>query len=302
MAAVALPWFIWSWVALGSAIPDTLVIKLFAGWGMWNFTNGWQLYLGLYPFFTIVSAVMPVLGLMGLLAWVPARVRAGRTASAVARLDAFAGLAAGGVAYYIAYTQLGVSPYHWYYAPTITALSIAAAALIGWAACRFRHGVLRWIALSTATSSAAFAALLLALVRVHGMPWAQSPIMSNGTTPGEYARMGQELHKRVGSATVGSADEIGTLAYFCHCTITDGFVDRGYIPDQIRQREEQLSPVSRWLLRLNYRYFDRSATPRPLDYQLHRVPGPGPDPILTGSSRWASTNHFELGDLRAPAP
>jgi hypothetical protein len=43
--AVGLPWFAWSWVHFGSAIPDTFVIKtLQRSFGPSTFVNGWRLY------------------------------------------------------------------------------------------------------------------------------------------------------------------------------------------------------------------------------------------------------------------
>src|SRR5436305_1659496 len=43
--AVTLPWYVFSWVVLGSALPDTLVIKVGGSWAEYEFWNGPLLYL-----------------------------------------------------------------------------------------------------------------------------------------------------------------------------------------------------------------------------------------------------------------
>jgi hypothetical protein len=293
-AAVSLPWFVWSWYALGSAIPDTLVIKqVLRGWGIWEFDRGLELFLGKYPMPTALSLLAPVLGTLALAAWLVLRVVRFRRPGP-RRLDAPALLALGGIGYYVAYTQLGVAPYHWYYAPTVTALTILLAMAAGAAVAGAGGLAARVAAGAGAAVPALLVAAQLGFTGWQGLPWSQAPIMSNGFTPADYARMGLALRERVGDATVASPDEIGTLAYFCGCNIMDGFSDRGYLPAQLAQREAESGPFGRALLELNYRHLDRDLRPRPLVWQLRRVDGPGPDPVFTGSSAWATVNHLDL--------
>lgn len=299
-AAVSVPWFTWSWYVLGSAIPDTLVIKQLqnSDWGIWTFSNGIELYVGKYPVPAVLSLLAPALALLALLTWLPLRtVRFRRLAWG--KLDPSALLAVGAIAYYAVYTNLHVAPFHWYYAPSTIALTIFLAMAVGLAATAARRGLALRVTAATATSAAVLLATAqFVVLGLTGLPWIQAPIMTNGYTPSDYARMGVALGGRIGDATVGSPDEIGTLAYFCQCSIEDSLADRGYLPDLLAQREAKAGPVVRWLLRLNYRHFDRGLRPRPLDWQLRRVDGPGPDPIFTGSSDWATTNHLELIRLR----
>ena len=60
---VALPWFVASWWWLGSAVPDTLLVKMSESMGDRTFANGlWFFYLG-YPFAVVASLVAAVVGL-----------------------------------------------------------------------------------------------------------------------------------------------------------------------------------------------------------------------------------------------
>ena len=56
---VAGPWFVFSWSVLGSAVPDTLIIKtLQKPWaGKYDFTNGALYYQQVYPAATILSLI-----------------------------------------------------------------------------------------------------------------------------------------------------------------------------------------------------------------------------------------------------
>lgn len=285
--AVCCPWFLFSWFALGSAIPDTLVIKQTQEyWEPWTFSNGLQNYFTHYPVAVAFSVVPAALAVIALLAWLFRRF-ARRPESAI---SSAAALGFAGVAHYLAYTQLGVPPYHWYYAPGIIGLSIFLAFALGRAARaapRGPHVVFGPIGGFLLAAQGAFALQ-------HGIPWHEAPITSNGATSADYARMGRELGERVGDATVSSPGEIGALAYFCHCNIVDDFSDRGYLASKIAERTQGASAIGRWLIELNYAHLDFTAPPRPVDYDLRRVDGVGPDPLWNGDSSYHDPAHFVL--------
>jgi hypothetical protein len=73
--------------------------------------------------------------------------------------------------------------------------------------------------------------------------------------------------------------EIGTLAYYCDCTIVDAFSDRGRIIPAIEARE-RAGGLGSALLRLNYLHLDRDQAPRPVEhrlrYEAHKPPA-GPE-------------------------
>lgn len=254
--AVTLPWYVFSWFALGSALPDTLVMKTGNPWSSSGFWNGPLLYLSIYPTATVVAFVPVLAGLAALVATVRMRTLWQRAAAA-------AGL--GAVGHYGVFGLLHTAPYHWYYAPLIVGTTLCAAIVAV-------H--LRWSAVA-----AGFMCVALVVDLANGVPWARAPITTNWATAAEYQQIGADLHRIVGTRAVESPGEIGTLAYYCDCAIVDQFSDRGRVIAAIEARE-QAGGLGAALLRLNYAHLDRDQPPRPVAYRLryeaHEPPqGPG---------------------------
>ncbi len=127
---VLLPWYLFSWVYLGSLVPDTLLIKKGQeAWAGVSFSTGLTAYyLRRFPISTASSfAMLPVVGLV----W-------GRATPLVRTVGAL--VVSYGVLHYAGYAALRVPPYHWYYAPLVLA-SVMLGAL--GAACAFESGMLR---------------------------------------------------------------------------------------------------------------------------------------------------------------
>jgi hypothetical protein len=254
-ALVALPWFAFSWVVLGAAVPDTFVIKTLQGaqraWGGWDFGNGPLFYARTAPWTTVLS-FLP-------LAAVPFAFRRSPA------LRPFALLALGGALYHGSYVLLTVPPYHWYYGPGITAATVFACA---WAA-------------SSRIATGAVLALVAASVLAYaapGLPREFAPLTSNYASTAKYAEIGRDLHALAGSRVIGSAGEIGVLAYTCECAIVDVFADRGLLPAAIDAR----GAGDRWVraaLRVDYAFFDFDVRPRRPDLVLRRLPSPPPDAL-----------------------
>ena len=291
-AAVALPWFAWSWWHFGSAIPDTFAIKTVQrSFGPWTFGNGPLDLFNRNALSTSVAFAPALLGLVALLSW----AAAGLARRRVARPDLLPAVALGaaGVAYYAVYARLGVPPYQWYYVPSIAALSIALCVLLGAALCGGR-ALRRAVA---APGLALVACLVLGSVAADvrgGVPWKVPPHFGNWATPEGYTWIGRQLGRRVGAATVASPGEIGALAYFCECAIVDAFSDRGRAIPLIEQRLAAAGPVVRPLLELNYLRLDRDRQPRPARYQL--IWGFGPP---TGLGQWPTRSPtMGVGHLR----
>jgi hypothetical protein len=259
-AAAVAPWFVFSWSVLGALVPDTLVIKTVgrSSWGPWQFGNGPGLYLDTYPTATLLSAVPVVAGLLALLAW--AATRAWRRAR-WAGLGPVAALGVAGVAHYLSYTALAPPPYHWYYAPSATALTLVIAVAVGAAG---RPGTAG--APPASRRPAALAGVLaggLVLLADAGyalqrpLPWDQTPITTNWATAEQYRAVGEELAGLVAGGVVSSPGEIGTLAYHCRCDIVDTFSDRGTLMPLIDERMAEAGPVMRLLLELDFATLDR---------------------------------------------
>ncbi|MBA8827483.1 hypothetical protein FHX42_004879 [Saccharopolyspora lacisalsi] len=291
---VGLPWFVFSWFALGSAVPDSLVMKqLQDQWGEYSFANGLDLYYSVYPAATVASVSAAALGLVALPIWLVARLsrRAGPR-----DLHPWALFGIGGAAHFYVYTLLGVPPYHWYYASSMIGPTIFLAGAIGAVVGAYTATRLTRPLLLAAVAVAAGLGVLAAQGRFpveHGAPWHRAPIMANWAPPSDYARVGGMVGAIGGDSAVRSPGEIGVLAYFCDCAVVDGFSDRGYLADQIEQRVSEAHPATRWLLKLNYAHF-APAEPRPVEYTLRSVEGYGPDPRWNADSPWVSPHHFDL--------
>jgi len=257
--AVAAPWHLWSWFVLGSALPDTLLVKLGQGtWAGYGFATGPLLYLHAYPAAAALSFLPVLLGGIAFVGVLGALLTGRR--GGLQRTAAVAALAA--VAHYAAYGVLGTPPYHWYYVPLIAGMTVCAALVVGDVLAGAR---------GTAAVAAVPVVLALAMVAVdlvHGTPWTRAAIGSNWATPAEYERIGRELQPLVGTSAVESPGEIGTMAYYCGCAIVDVFSDRGRMVDMIEEREARSGPVGRALLHLNYLHLDRSDEPRPVAFRL----------------------------------
>jgi hypothetical protein len=286
-AVVVTPWLVFSWIALGSAIPDTLVIKQGDGWG--DFATGlFDRYYGPYPTAIIGLLVVGGAGVLSGLTWAWWRRRGAGDSPVVPAL------VVAGAVYFGLMWMLEVPPFFWYYAPTLAALTLAAA--IGLA-------TLSGPTFGRMARSAA-ATVSVGLVVVTVIPWwtvvstqaplREMPIHGNWALPGEYREIGQELGAIVGDTPVHSPGEVGALAYFCECTIVDRFSDRGMVAERIDNARD-----NNWLYAINYLGLDTDELDRitPNYWLTWR---PGPDPTDKG---WDATGiaggyrehgHFEL--------
>ncbi|MBB3662508.1 hypothetical protein FB384_001412 [Prauserella sediminis] len=307
MVAVALPWHVLSWVAFGSAVPDTLVIKQSQDglFDPWTYPTGIGMYLEGVGVPVLLAVVPAGLGVVALLAAVIVRlVAADRPA-----LGVVAGLGAGGVAYYGAYVLLGVGPYHWYYVAPLTALAMCGVLALGawWGHRRGEpdgdrgvDGRPRPVVALGLLGAVAGLVVATAMVEVQrGVPWRSPVIFGNWASAQDYARVGTELGRRVGTAAVRSPGEIGSLAYFCECRIVDAFSDRGRVAELLEERLSASGPVGSALLEVNYLWFDRDREPLSPVYRLLYDSGPGDGPdTWTVHSDATGIGHFTLVRIR----
>ncbi|MEQ0560173.1 hypothetical protein ABJI51_13880 [Amycolatopsis sp. NEAU-NG30] len=293
----AAPWFAVSWVAFGSFVPDTLVIKqLQAGlFAPWSYGTGPVMYYLGWPVTVLVSFLPALLGVVALAGWAAARF--GARWPEFPALGPLAALGAGGLLYYLTYSFLGVGPFHWYYAAPVTSVSAFAVAAFGtWYAESRTRTALRAGPPAVALGLTGALALGGAAVDVaQGLPWPSPVIFGNWASATDYARVGTELRGQLGDASVASPGEIGTLAYFCECAILDEFSDRGQAVTLVDKRIATANPLMSLALRVNYHWLDRSVTPRKPDYRLQYASGPatGPDSWQVRSAA-KGVGHFVL--------
>jgi hypothetical protein len=234
---VSLPWSVLSWFWLGSAVPDTMVIKLGEGMGGRTFANGlYYFFLG-YPFAVTASLVPPAVGVLVLVSgW----------RRDVAPLHLVLGV--GGLLHAGTYLLLDTAPYQWYYGPAIGALTMLGAL-----------GAPR-ASLRTATLGLSVGIVAVTAVYLVARPWTLTTISGNWATPTEYRALAE---RAPAGAVVQSFGEVGTVAYYCACTVTDRLSDRGWFAEILAQQEAAAGPFERALLDLNYRNFHPPARLRP---------------------------------------
>jgi hypothetical protein len=235
---VSLPWSVLSWFWLGSAVPDTMVIKLGESMGDRTFANGLYYFFEAYPFAVAASLIPPALGVLVLLGgW--------RRVAVPLHLV----LGVGGLLHAGTYLLLNTAPYQWYYGPAIGALTMLGAV-----------GAQR-ASLRTVTLAASLATVALTSVYLVARPWTLTTVSGNWATPTEYRALAE---RAPAGAVVQSFGEVGTVAYYCTCTVTDRLSDRGWFAEILAQQRAAAGPFERTLLDLNYRHFHTAPrlTPR----------------------------------------
>jgi hypothetical protein len=295
--ATMLPWLLFSWIRLGSAVPDTLLLKLEqTAWGATTFADGLKLYgdrfgiatlTSLWPIALAPFAVLPV--------W---RMR-DRERRAVAALPLY------GIGHFAAYAAMGVPPFHWYYThqvmPIVLLGALGGAGLLrGLAASESREE--RWAANAATLLPAAG---LVALLWVGGWSPSSAPIATNWATPEQYRAVGSNLRQRMAPAdTISLHGEIGTVAYYCRCRVVDDFADLNRVNARIDDLQRRSTGLLRALLALNF-LWRREETPLPpptaiLDFDPTDAgelpPGPGPDTLAMWdvSSPWVPHTRVTL--------
>jgi hypothetical protein len=148
----------------------------------------------------------------------------------------------GAILHTTVYLLLQPPPYHWYYGPTIGALTMIAVLAVGELSPR-----LQWI-------ESAVGALMIAATAgfLAARPWVVMPVSSNWASASEYAALAARVPS---GTTVEAFGEVGTVAYFCDCTVVDRFSDRAQVADLLRTKRAEAGPVVRTLLDWNYRRF-----------------------------------------------
>jgi len=281
-AAVCLPWFAFSWIFFGSAVPDTLLIKSSQHW-LVSFWAGPSLYFTSHPKLIAMAFLPALIGLGAVAGWLLLRTsvrwESGRELPAVGPGVA---LGVGGLAYYLQFTVLAVPPYHWYYVPPIASLSMCLVIILGvWLNRARERPRLRPMAPALALGLVGLIVVAtLARDLSQGVPWRAPAITSNFATASDYARIGVELRKRIGNGTVRNIGEIGTVAYFCECPIVEQFSDRREVLPLINRGISSAIPWKKLIYELNYLWLDRSQEPRHADYLLTFKFGPVRPPGL----------------------
>lgn len=292
--AVILPWYVWSWVVLGSALPDTLLLKVTQGaWAGHRFGTGPALYGADYPGATVLSFLPAAAGAFAALCWLVARLA--RPTERLRGLDRFFALPLAGVLHYVAYTILAVPPYHWYYGTSIILCTAYLAVVVGAAFGREEAPLAARVPALTGVALAAV--LVVASLQNYvgdGLPRTYAQIDSNWASPAQYAQIGVDVGRIAGGRGVRSPGELGAIAYFCDCSVLDDFSDRGLVVERLPYWLDHGGPVSRVVLRWNFHFLDRAQRPVRPRLELTVMSTPPADALgtwrvdspWTGPGRW----------------
>lgn len=279
------PWYIFSWLYLGSLLPDTLFIKVAQrSWGPWDFLNGLDLYYRVYHFETIFSFLL----LPFLLLLFNKQVR---------DLPAIQFLVLTGIAHFAGYSILHVPPYYWYYIPEITAILLICSFGLG---VLFQHNNLK---LWKRREIQGITTIML-ILQVSGMFYIltrdefsirEMPIHTNWATHEQYREIGEWLKEHDDATTILVDGEIGTLGYYCDCYLSSFFSDRKWLGQFVR-KETTGNGVKPALYRINFLFLDQEARfPQPA-YLLVEIPQ-GKDSDKAGIKEWKTTTKWIQGCL-----
>jgi hypothetical protein len=273
------PWYVFSWVYLGSFVPDTFFIKTDQGtWMNWDFFNGVDLYSRVYPLETILSLVfVPLLSFL---------FNRSSRESSILQIIGLTGLV-----HFAGYTALGVPPFHWYYAPQVTAIISIGSIGLGIA---YRHARLlqqkRLLAGITGVYLLTPAIGMFYLLAGGNFLLREAPIHSNWANEAQYKEIGLWLKQEHSGETIRlTVGEIGTLAYYCNCYLLDRFSDRNWLAEYVENQAADPGLLS-LLLRINFTFFSAPEF-KPDQYVLTAYPGISSKPaeaikIWDTSSKW----------------
>jgi hypothetical protein len=279
LMAVA-PWHLFSWIYLGSLVPDTLLLKINGTEGFRTFGDGLRWYAQRYPWQTLLTFVYLPFALLVCL-------------KPVRRLGAIILIPlAYGLLHSLAYGWLRVWPFHWYYIPEIICVvflgSVAVSVL--WREYRHRRPMIGGLVAALALSIPAVGTSSLFVS--YGVPLQEAFVHTNWATSGQYRTIGLWLKENHGHDTGIAEVEIGTLAYYCDCLLRDRFGDRSWLTPFVTALSQRTSMRAR-LARLNFFYYKPQPFLPPPTYTLTVLSSVDKiDPKLPHwriASRWIAT-------------
>jgi len=282
-----LPWFLYSWIALGSIVLDTLLIKVGQRtWGTKGFVDGLLMYSRAFPLATLGS-FLPVMGVLGFAYGVRGLVR-----------PLLVVLLGYGALYFASYAMLGVPPYHWYYVQTVLpCVLVGALGAASWTSRLPKLGVppLQWLVYPTVALPAL--ALVVILYR-DGMPPREASIHTNWASPAQYRAIGLWLREHVDPASsIRLQAEIGTLAYYSERYLVNNFSDRGEMEPLVERWRRSGRVWVRWLAAINYYWRRPLPEVKPAYVLLQKRPGEAPPPAARILRRWDTASRWTASTI-----
>lgn len=282
------PWYIFSWIYFGSLLPDTLFIKMAQrSWGEREFFNG----LGLYYDMFRSEVIFSFLYLPFVFSLFNKTVRG-------APLIQFLLLTT--LAHFAGYSFLHVPPYYWYYVPETTAVILIGSLGLGILSQQAGFGSWDKREVQSLVTILLFvqAAGMFYVLNTGGLPVKEMPIHSNWATHEQYKAIGEWLKDNTQGGTILVDGEIGTLGYYCDCSLSSFFSDRKWLRSYALKQTTG-SGMKPALYRINFLFLDKTASsPAPV-YLLREIPNAESSSTTNlmqwqTSTKWLSKTLIEL--------
>ena len=293
----ASPWYIFSWIHLGSFIPDTFFIKtVMRSWDKWEFWNGLGFHFINFPLEIAMSFVcFPFI--VSLLISPFISFSAFRD---VRRCLLIVGLL--GLAHFIGYSFLHVPPFFWYYAPEVFTVILLGSFAFGAIYEKFssKRKILFQALLCVFFLVPSF--VMLRFLERNHFKIEEMPIHGNWATCNRYKEIASWLNRKAQGKSIQLSGEIGTLGYYSNCYLLDWMSDRQWITHYI-EMGERAAPIKRFLFKLNFLFFKESprfpeATLKLTGYQTNKPLNAGQLRKFLTSSRAASKGCIIIEEIK----
>lgn len=164
-------------------------------------------------------------------------------------------------------------PYYWYYIPEITAIILISSFGLGVIFQQYSPESRKQRAIQ---GSAAVLLIpqslgIFYLLARDGLRLREMPIHTNWATHEQYREIGEWLQENNDGRTILINGEIGTLGYYCDCSLSSFFSDRKWLGQYVRQQPAG-DGIRAILYRIKFLFFDQKAEfPQPA-YLLSEFP------------------------------
>lgn len=252
-----IPWHVFSWIYLGSVVPETLILKTMQrSWHGNTFSNGLDFYyFPRYPLATFLSFFLLPLGLLSHYS----------KKMEVRRLIVATGCVM--LLHFACYTMLGVPPYHWYYVSLAAGSVLLGSLGVSSVLERCQNSKVSWIVSGTGLFLPVLGFLILATNE--GFPFTEAPIHTNWATHEQYKTAGLWLRENTDpDARFVFVGEIGTLAYYSDRKLMNQFSSPGAPMALLRKSRQDQGRIKKMLLGWNFRWRRRYPAAEPPSYIL----------------------------------
>ena len=255
-----IPWLMFSWIVLGSFVPETLFLKLITKWSDGHqFFDGIFLYIVRYPFLVIYSILPSVVYLLLLL------FQKRKITSLEIILLVFILL------YFLSYSILAVPPYHWYYVPIIFSFILLLSLLIiGMLKYKFGNGKF-YTGISIIIFIVIFHSIgILNYFKQNNFnPLQEAPIHTNWATQKQYKLISDWFNKHIAKGSyIKFNGEIGTMSYYCNMQLINDFTSRQFSTDRLISTLKRKGVVIDFLSDLNFLWYKNDSKVLDFNYLL----------------------------------